>query len=862
MSGGTRVADGNLADIRVLEIADEQAEYCGRVLAGLGADVIKLEPPSGSPTRQIGPFFEDTPDPERSLFFWQYNHGKRSVALDLESAAGRERFAKLLASADVLLESTPRGWLDGLGLGADALRRRFPSLVIARISAFGDDGPWADYRASDLIHLALGGPMMNSGYDPRPDGSYDLPPSAPQMWHAWHIAGEQLAIGLCGALLHRRETGEGQYLSLAVHEAVSKTTELDLMSWIMRAVPFRRQTCRHAGEKVTAVPSIGQTKDGRWMLAMPPMGGTRWEALVELLERYGMAADLRERVGSRGTPGAPGSGAPLDAETAAHVTEVIHRFFRKFTYAEVPWQEAQEAGLMWVPLRKPHENALDPHWWERGSFAEVDHPELGRAFTYSVGKWVSTRAPWRAGPRAPQIGEHTDEVLGEPERRPSALPARPTPSADRRLSGWDKPFALHGVRVVDLTWYLASGGAPRFLSALGADVIKIEWHQNLDLRRNYAQAPIGGREAREKATGPLPPDNSTLNRSGQFHNKRPGQLGISLNLRHPRGLEILRRLIRGADVVAEGFSPGVMERWGLGYDELCKLRPDLIYVQQSGFGQQGKYGRYRTVGPVAQALGAASEMSGLPEPAAPAGWGYSYLDWFGAYTMALAIVAALNYRARTGLGQWIDSSQCDCGIYVSGTSILDWSAHGRAWQRYGNRSPHKPAAPHGAYRCEGEDRWISIACFDQADWTALARVAGHPEWLADPRFATLADRLAHQDELDALVESWTHQHDRYALMEQLQTAKVAAGVCQDAADRCEIDPQLAHLEWLTPLAGTEIGTWPVAEMPVKMSETPPHMGGPIQRGAPCYGEDNAYVYGELLGMSAREIEELREQNVI
>jgi crotonobetainyl-CoA:carnitine CoA-transferase CaiB-like acyl-CoA transferase len=854
--------EANLADIRVIEIADEQAEYCGRVLAGLGADVIKIEPPGGSPTRHIGPFYGDVDDPERSLFFWQYSFGKRSVVLDLEQPAARDQLLQLLAGADVLLESMPRGYLARLGLGAERLRERFPSLLVARISPFGDDGPWADYRASDLVHLALGGPMANSGYDPRPDGNYDLPPIAPQMWHAYHIAGEQMAIGILGALLHRRQTGEGQALEVAVHEAVSKNTELDLMSWVMRAAPFYRQTCRHAGEQVSPLPIIGATKDGRWMLSMPPIGSVGWDTLVDLLDRYGLAADLRERVGKLGRAGAPGVGPRIDAETVTHVNEVVHRLFRKFVFDEVPWREAQEVGLMWVPLRRPHENALDEHWWERGSFGEVEHPELGRSFVYTLSKWVSNEAPWRRGPRAPRIGEHTREVLAERPRRPTALPAQPRPTDDPRRSRWGKPFALHGVRVVDLTWYLASGGAPRFLSAMGAEVIKVEWHENSDLRINYAQAPEGGRAAREGARGPLPADNSSVNLSGQFNNKRAGQLGISLNVRHPKGQQILRRLIASADVVAEGFSPGVMERWGLGYEALRALKPDIIYAQQSGFGQQGRYGRYRTLGPVAQALGAISEMSGLPEPVPPAGWGYSYLDWFGAYTLALAILAALNHRARTGRGQWIDSSQCDCGIYLMGTAILDWSANGRTWQRYGNRSPYKPAAPHGAYRCAGDDAWLAIACFDQVQWEALAKAAGHPEWVTDARFATLTDRLAHQDPLDALVESWTRTQERYEAMARLQAAGVPAGVCQTAADRCERDPQLAHLGWLTEVTGTEIGTWPVAEVPVHMSATPPFIGGPIDRAAPCYGEDNERVYGGILGMSGAEIAALKQEGVI
>src|SRR5262245_6892806 len=167
---------GALSGIRVIELADEQAEYCGLTLMGLGAEVIKVEPPGGSPTRRIGPFYEDQPGPERSLYFWQYNRGKRSVVLDLAKPADRERFLALVASADVLLESTPKGELDGLGLGAEALRAKHPTLITARVTPFGDQGPWAAFKASDLVHLALGGVMMNCGYDPAPGGAYDLPP--------------------------------------------------------------------------------------------------------------------------------------------------------------------------------------------------------------------------------------------------------------------------------------------------------------------------------------------------------------------------------------------------------------------------------------------------------------------------------------------------------------------------------------------------------------------------------------------------------------------------------------------------------------------------------------------------------------
>jgi crotonobetainyl-CoA:carnitine CoA-transferase CaiB-like acyl-CoA transferase len=374
-------------------------------------------------------------------------------------------------------------------------------------------------------------------------------------------------------------------------------------------------------------------------------------------------------------------------------------------------------------------------------------------------------------------------------------------------------------------------------------------------------APVGGRAARDKATAPLP-GVSDPDMGGQFNNKNPGKRGISLNVRHPKGLAIARRLVAMSDIVAEGFSPGVLESWGLGYDAMRAIKPDIIYVQQSGMGAQGTYGRFRTVGPVANSFSGLSEMSGLPEPAMPAGWGYSYLDWMGAYSFALAMLSALFHRERTGEGQWVDASQAEVGLLISGTTILDWSANGRIWSRYGNRSPYKPAAPHGAYPSAGDDRWLAIACFTDAEWRALTQVAGHPEWASDARFKDLAARLKHQEALDALVAGWTKSRDGYETMMALQSAGVPAGVCQNAGDRCDRDPQLAALSWLTEVTGTKIGRWPLAEVPIKLSESPAYIGGRIDRGAPCYGEDNEYVYGELLGMPTAEIKALADEGVI
>lgn len=852
--GGPGMLDG----LRVIELADETAEYAGLLLAGLGAEVIKVEPPEGTRTRRIPPFYQDREGPDRSLFFWAYNRGKRSAVLDLDAPEGRMRLLRLLGEADVLLDSTCGALTTKLGLDRAALAARFPALVIARATPFGDAGPWKDFKASDLIHLALGGEMMDCGYDPDPALRYDTPPIAPQAWHAYHIAGEQLAVGVLAALLHRMRTGEGQDVSLAVHEACAKNTELDVMFWVMRRAALWRLTCRHAVEAPNHTPSISHTKDGRWFI-QHGMGARDLVHMIPFLSRYGMAADLRPPAADADLKARNVPGSSVGDEARAHLLDVIQRFVRAWTYEDMPWLEAQEAGLLWAPLRKPHENAADPHWLARRSYADIAHPELGRSFRYPVSKWLSTATAWQPGRRAPLLGEDTEAVLAAAPR-PPRVPAAARPAAAAHLSPHGKPFPLQGVRIFDFSWFLASAGGTRFLAALGAEVIKVEWKDNPDTRL-AAMAPVGGRAAREGATGVLK-GVTDPDMGGQFNNKNAGKRGLSLNIRHPKGLAIAKRLIAQSDIVAEGFSPGVLPRLGLGYDVLREIRPDIIYIQQSGMGAHGTYGRMRTVGPVAAAFAGQSEMSGLPEPAMPAGWGYSFLDWMGAYSFALAILGALYHRDRTGEGQWIDASQCESGLFLAGVPVLDWSANERVWRRTGNRSPYVPAAPHGAYRCAGDDHWIAIACFTEEEFAALARAAGHAEWLDDPHFATLPARLAHQDALDAAIGAWTRGLDRYECMYKLQAAGVAAGVCQTAQDRCEADPQLAALGWLTEVTGTKIGRWPVYEVPMKLSRTPAHIGGPVGRGAPCYGEDNEWALTTLLGMSEAEVAGLAAEGVI
>jgi crotonobetainyl-CoA:carnitine CoA-transferase CaiB-like acyl-CoA transferase len=859
-----------LNGIRVIELADELGEYCGKVLAGLGADVIKVEPPGGEKTRGYGPFHDDEPHPNRSLHFWHYNFGKRGVVLDLESEAGARQFRRLAETADIVIDTRRRDYLDQRGIGYDVIRERNPSLVYARISAFGDDGPWADYQASDLVHLALGGVMMNCGYDPDPSGFYETPPIAPQAWQSYHIAGEVTAVQIIAALVYRLETGRGQRLSTSVHDAVSKNTETDLPDWIYCRLPHFRQTCRHSLPSASPTmqgvaaesalrPGLSRTKDGRWVLAYRTylLGGVAsFDATVRVLRKFGAEADL-------GDEKYRDEAYVLKTSTNFHIATLVERLVGRHLYARDLWKDGQDEGLPWSPVRRPEENVGETHWGQRETFFDVAYPELGRSFTQVGAKWAAPGLPWRTGPRAPLLGEHDAGILAG-EATTGARPACTAPKAAPEpplLSKHGKPFALGGVRIVDLTWMLASAGAGRFFTALGAEVIKVEHTSRLDgMRMGMGNAPLGGRAERDAATGPLVvPPTKNVNRSGSFMEINAGKRGLSLNLKHPRAKELLVELIRDADMVVEGFSPGTMDRMGLGYERLREINPRIVYVQQSGMGQIGTYGRLRSFGPTAQAFSGLSDMSGLPDPYPPAGIGYSYLDWFGAYQMALAMMAALYRQRRTGQGCWIDSSQAEVGIYLTGASILDHSANHRPWARYGNRSPYKPAAPHGAYRARGEDRWVAISAFTEENWWAVTRVLGAQHWASDPRLATLALRLANQDHLDRLMNGATASWDAFELMDALQRAGVPAGVCQTAQDRCERDPQLRHLEWLVELDQSEIGRWPVKEVPVKFSETPPYIGGFLDRHGPSYGEDNDHVLRAILGLNEDQIAQLARE---
>lgn len=282
----------------------------------------------------------------------------------------------------------------------------------------------------------------------------------------------------------------------------------------------------------------------------------------------------------------------------------------------------------------------------------------------------------------------------------------------------------------------------------------------------------------------------------------------------------------------------------------------------SGLGYHGRDSSYRSYGPTAQALSGLSDQSGLPAPAPPAGWDFSYLDHTGGCYGAMATLSGLYHRKRTGRGQHIDMAQVGVGLQLTGTALLDFTVNGRTSRRTGNRSPHRLAAPHGIYPCQGEDRWCTLAVFSETEWQRLCDAMQTPDWARCEQFATLDLRIEHQDELDAHLSAWTRQFEARALQDLLRQHGVRAAMVQTARDKIDHDPQLQRRDYITTLPHQQVGQQRVENQPWHFSRTPVHVGSGIQRGAPCLGEDNDYVYGELLGLSADEMAQCASEGVI
>ena len=390
---------------------------------------------------------------------------------------------------------------------------------------------------------------------------------------------------------------------------------------------------------------------------------------------------------------------------------------------------------------------------------------------------------------------------------------------------------LAGIRVADFTWIGAGSYTTKLLADFGADVIKVESSTHMDTLRS---------------TPPFKDGIKGIERSGYFADRNTSKRGMRLNLKHPQGLAIAKRLIACSDVVANNFRPGVMDRLGLGYAAAQALRPDIVYLSMSMQGGTGPHTKYVGFGLTIGALAGIHYSSGPPDRP-PAGTSTNYPDHVpNPAHAAFAVLAALNYRRRTGCGQYIDLAQTEPTVALLGTAIVDYAVNGRIAERHGNS--HPVWAPHGVYPCLGDDRWIAVAVQDDAQWGRLADALA----LEPTRRAAWAHSEARETQrltIDEWLTSETRLREPFDLMRQLQEAGVPAGVVQNAGDLIERDPQLAHRQHWQYLDHPEMGRSIYNNVPIKLSRTP----GQLSRPAPMLGQHTEEICTSLLGLTTDEV---------
>jgi crotonobetainyl-CoA:carnitine CoA-transferase CaiB-like acyl-CoA transferase len=805
-----------LSPYRVLDLTNERGLLCGQLLGDLGADVIQIEPPGGSPARRIGPFYGDTPDPDRSIFWWAHSRNKRSLVLDIETEEGRTDFRSLVDSADFLIDSFDPGYMAERGLDYEALAATNPTLVYVSITPFGQTGPKSGYAESDLILGAASGPVALTGDDDRPP----LRVGAPQ---AYAHASADAAVAALIAHHERERSGRGQHVDVSAQQALEQATLSTTVGAALGTVDIQRLS---GGSKYgpLLVRGVYPAKDGYVGVTFffGNSVGPMTARLMKYIHEQGFCDEATRDIDWIGYGDSLLSGKePIDRLKEHFAT--IERFTSSMTKAELT-AAALEHQLLIAPIATVDEVAASEQLMAREYWQSLEHPEIGASIRYPGAFAKFSATPIRHRRRPPLVGEHTKEVLNESTRNPSKSEA-----ADGDSNG-EPPLA--GLKVVDFMWVMAGPGATRILADYGATVIRVETSKRIDTARTLV--PF--------VTGQPGPENSV-----RFHDMNAGKLGVTLDLARPEAREVVLDLVRWADIVTESFSPKVMKGWGLDYESLRAVKPEIIMLSTCLMGQSGPLSRFAGFGSLAACTTGFYDLTGWPDRA-PAGPFGAYTDTIAPRFTALAILAALEHRHRTGEGQYIDQSQAESALHFLGPALIDYMANGRVQHRDSNRDPGM--APHGIYPAS-DDRWIAIAIKDEGQWAKLCEAMSQVALVTDPRFETLAARKSNEDALDEVVAAWTSSRDAFETELFLQSSGTPAHVVLNSTDLYN-DSQLQHRGHFVQTDHPMHGKVTVSGSHFKLSRTPAH----ITKAAPMYGEHNFEVLEGILGYSSERVADL------
>ena len=765
-----------LDGVRVIDATTRWGELAGKVLAELGAEVIKVEPPAGCESRRMGPF-----DGDESLYWACVGAGKKSVVADDATP--------FLDDADVFIESGRCG----------DLSTEFPGLIHVSVTPFGTTGPLADAPAAEVTVEAAGGLVGLQGDPDRPPVPMGAMPQA-----AFH-AGVQAAADIVVAVYEREQSGLGQHLDVSAQACVVWT--------LMNATgyppntgrnppgtsEFRGQPPPSAARQRLRLPGHVQCRDGliQVRFQMRHIGERTFDALLRWVEASDMdvpdnvrGLDLKSWLSVL-------RAGELDLEAAQTAADLIEELLTTKTKQEIQLYSSQH-GLTLAAIHTIPDLLCDPQLSDRGFWLD-ETTGRGRHRVHAGPFARLSRTPLSLNRRVPTLGSS----------------APPSPRPRKETSGRrDAPFA--GLKVADFSWVGVGPMIGKALADHGATVVRIESANRVDLLRT---AP------------PFKDDEPGQDRAQFMANFNTSKLGMTIDLKNPEGPKLARRMADWADVVLESYSPGTMARFGLDWETLCADRDDLVMLSTSMRGQTGRERGYSGFGGQGACIAGLFELVGWPDRQPSGPWG-AYTDFISPRYGICALVAALMVRRRTGLGQYIDLAQVECGIRFLEPLILDYAATGRVAKRLGQGSPSLD--PHGVFGCAGEERYVAVGVETVVERQSLAALLGGRE---------LADWCESRDAFDAAAE--------------LRQAGVPAYVVMRPSDLYE-DPQLTHRGFFETLEHPVMGPTPYDGPATIYSRTPQRLRSP----APCLGQHNDKVLRDHLGMGTDEIERLRRNGVL
>lgn len=802
--GAPRLLEG----YRALDLTDRKGQMCGRFLADLGVEVLKIEPPGGDPARRLPPFVGET-----SLAFAHLNANKRTLELDLQTGEGRDRLRGLAAEADVLIESGAPGWLAGLELDYDRLREINPALIMASITGFGQWGPHSGLAYNDLVVFAMCGLMSISG-DP------DAPPCVPPETQAYYFGSLVAALGIVAALHRRERTGAGDWIDVSMQEALATQEHM------VRLYANEQEIHTRAGSQHqhVAPARIFPCRDGYVYMYVSRQ---HWQRFLDIWLGHPEEFDAPEYLNNL-----------FRRSHADVINPAVSEFTRQYSMEELT-HRLQSNRIPCLPVNRPLGFLRDPHVEGRHFVQEVPYPD-GTSLTQPALPCLFSGSRPEVLPPRP-VGQDGSEVWSSARNRDQvASDGSPSAAAAPAEAGADgRGLPLQGMRVLSFDHVLAGPFGMMLLADLGAEVLKVE------------SAKGGLDPFRFFGTGDDP------NASPRFLEFNRNKRSVTVNLKHPEGPGLIRELARHCDLVLDNFAARVMPGLGLDYEHLVEQKPDIVTLRMPGLGATGPKKDSLTLGTIITGFtGFTWLWNESAEVNPPVGSGTVLPDYVSGVVAAILSVAVTLYRRRTGRGMAMDLAQAEAAAFLIGTAMIQAANTDTEPVAVGNRSPYH--APYGIYACKGDDRWCVIATEDEAQWDRLAAAIGRPELPGDPRFGSVEDRVRNRAELDAVIEDWTRTRDCHDVMRLLQAEGVPCGAVQNGADLVTNDPHLQARDFLGTHDNPRFGRLTLPCLPIRFTRSDMTQDWAF----PDLGRDTDRTLRDVLGYDDARIRQLREDGAL